>query len=82
MSSVYASGYKEVMEKYNVNSSVSLLGVSLFCIGLALGKSVLSCEAARHTSFGGCHPLTKVDSIDLGTNHSWLFDGLTGIQVQ
>lgn len=40
MSSIYASGYKQVMEKFHVSSSVSLLGVSLFCLGLAFGPMI------------------------------------------
>ncbi|OQU94371.1 hypothetical protein CLAIMM_00732 [Cladophialophora immunda] len=40
MSSIYSSGYKQVMQKYHVSSTVSLLGVSLFCLGLAFGPTV------------------------------------------
>src|SRR6266536_1792205 len=37
MSSIYASGYEQVEERFQVSSTVSLLGVSLFCLGLAFG---------------------------------------------
>ncbi|EXJ87437.1 hypothetical protein A1O3_04397 [Capronia epimyces CBS 606.96] len=40
MSSVYASGYKEVMQQFHVSSTLSLLGVSLFCLGLAFGPII------------------------------------------
>ncbi|OAP57451.1 MFS transporter, DHA1 family, multidrug resistance protein [Fonsecaea erecta] len=40
MSSIYSSGYRELMQKYHVSSTVSLLGVSLFCLGLAFGPIV------------------------------------------
>ncbi|KIW98091.1 uncharacterized protein Z519_01675 [Cladophialophora bantiana CBS 173.52] len=40
MSSIYSSGYREVMQKYHVSSTVSLLGVSLFCLGLAFGPMI------------------------------------------
>jgi MFS family permease len=40
MSSIYSSGYKQVMQKYHVSSTVSLLGVSLFCLGLAFGPMI------------------------------------------
>jgi MFS family permease len=54
MSSVYSSGYKQIMEKYHVSSSVSLLGVSLFCLGLAFGPMIaapLSETAGRLTIY-------------------------------
>ncbi|KAF2094071.1 MFS general substrate transporter [Rhizodiscina lignyota] len=37
MSSIYASGYADVGRHFNVSESVSLLGVALFCFGLAFG---------------------------------------------
>ncbi|KAJ9602966.1 hypothetical protein H2200_012746 [Cladophialophora chaetospira] len=40
MSSIYALGYKQIMVEFNVSSSVSLLGVSLFCLGLAFGPMI------------------------------------------
>ena len=40
MSSIYASGYKQIMSKFRVSSTVALLGVSLFCLGLAFGPMV------------------------------------------
>lgn len=49
MSSVYASGYKDVSHRFNVSEPVSLLGVALFCIGLLLGPLV---AAPLNESFG------------------------------
>ena len=40
MSSIYAPGYKQIMVEFNVSSSVSLLGVSLSCLGLAFGPMI------------------------------------------
>ena len=40
MSSIYASGYKQVRVDFNVSSPVSLLGVSVFCLGLAFGPMI------------------------------------------
>jgi MFS family permease len=37
MSSVYASGTNEVAEHFSVSSTVSLLGLSMYCLGLAFG---------------------------------------------
>ena len=36
-SSVYTPGYPEVMERFNVSSTVALLGLSLYVLGLAFG---------------------------------------------
>lgn len=36
-SSVYTPGYPEVMEKFNVSSTVALLGLSLYVLGLGFG---------------------------------------------
>lgn len=36
-SSIYTPGYPEVMEKFNVSSTVALLGLSLYVLGLAFG---------------------------------------------
>ena len=36
-SSIYTPGYPEVMTKFNVSSSVALLGLSLYVLGLAFG---------------------------------------------
>lgn len=37
MSSIYASGTDEVAEIFGVSTTVSLLGVSMYCLGLSFG---------------------------------------------
>jgi MFS family permease len=37
MSSIYSSGTKEVAERYGVSTTVSLLGISMYCLGLSFG---------------------------------------------
>jgi MFS family permease len=37
MSSIYASGTNEVAEHYGVSTTVSLLGISMYCLGLSFG---------------------------------------------
>lgn len=40
MSSAYAPGAKATGEKFHVSETVSLLGISLFCLGLAFGPMI------------------------------------------
>lgn len=37
MSSIYASGTSEVAAHFGVSTTVSLLGISMYCLGLAFG---------------------------------------------
>jgi MFS family permease len=79
MSSIYASGYKEVMEKYHVSSSVSLLGVSLFCVGLACGPMIaapLSESAGRLVIYRFSLPIATLFVVGAATSES-----LVGILV-
>ncbi|RFU25542.1 hypothetical protein B7463_g10795, partial [Scytalidium lignicola] len=51
MSSIYASGTDEIAKHFGVSTTVSLLGISMYCMGLAFGPVL---AAPLSETFGRC----------------------------
>lgn len=48
MSSIYSSGTSEVAERFGVSTTVSLLGISMYCLGLSFGPVLAAPLSETH----------------------------------
>ena len=69
MSSIYSSGTNQVAEHFHVPATVSLLGLSTYCLGLAFGPVLaapLSETRGRSIVYRVSLPLTAVFTVGCG----------------
>ncbi|KAH8800492.1 major facilitator superfamily domain-containing protein [Xylogone sp. PMI_703] len=69
MSSIYASGTSEIAQHFGVSSTVSLLGVSMYCMGLSFGPVLaapLSETFGRAIVYRSSLPLAALFTIGCG----------------
>lgn len=79
MSSVYAPGTNQVAAELGVSETVSILGVSLFCLGLSLGPLVgspISEEFGRLTVYRYSLPLASLFIVGAGASNT-----ATGVMI-
>ncbi|KIW08854.1 uncharacterized protein PV09_00779 [Verruconis gallopava] len=90
-SSVYTPAYKEIAERFDVSPTASLLGVTLYVIGLGLGPMIaspLSETFGRHIVYRISLPISALFTLGAGFSSSFgsllvcrFFAGATGSPV-
>jgi MFS family permease len=73
MSSVYSLGALEVAQQFGTSTTVSLLGISLFCLGLAFGPMLgapLSETHGRRIVYMGSFPISILFILGAGLSNN------------